>query len=85
MPKLVMRAIKELKIKCQSCKKVFTLDEIDNHTKSCMKPKCAGPDCSVLEEEMKRVYKVILIIKYSINNLSSVLYHANMLSCSQSC
>ena len=58
IPKLAMRAINELKIYCRNCKKVFTLDSIDSHGKSCMKPKCANIGCSVLETEMKHPIRV---------------------------
>lgn len=58
IPKLAMRAINELKITCRNCKQNITLENIDNHVKSCMKPKCATPGCPILEVEMKHPIKV---------------------------
>ena len=56
--RLIMRAIRELKAKCTKCSRILALGDLDPHTKSCMKPKCAALDCNVTEEEMKEIYKV---------------------------
>ena len=56
--RLILRAMRELKAKCNRCSTILALADLDNHTESCMKPKCAALDCDVLEEDMKEICKV---------------------------
>ena len=57
-PKLIKRAIYEMKIKCQKCKQIFTIDQIEKHETDCQKPKCGCQDCKVTEDGMTQVYKL---------------------------
>ncbi len=59
-PRIVKRAIYELKIYCKGCKKEFKVEEIDAHELICDKPKCACYDCDTLESNMKQMITVLL-------------------------
>ena len=58
VPKIVKRAILELKIKCRHCGLIMPVEQLDKHTVGCMKPKCACLGCSKLEEEMKQSFSI---------------------------
>jgi hypothetical protein len=60
IPRLVVRAINELKIKCSNCSSIFTLEQIDSHQVKCLRAKCACPGCSVLESDIMTVHKVFM-------------------------
>ena len=63
-PRLIKRTILELKIRCRECKRIFTIENIDAHEIVCKKPKCASPDCQILETAFTQTYTVNALIIY---------------------